>query len=281
MDTRLSTLFQVNSFWTGRPLGELERLCVLSMLKQGHKVRIFSYGDLGPLPDGVERADAEAIVPAAALLRHRKSGSPSLGSNVFRYRLMQQGLGLWLDLDMLLFRPIRMSAGPVFGWQDSSTINTAVLYLPPDSPTLAALLTFTDEPYPVPPFFRPYRQRLLRFRHAIGLPQHVTRMRWGVFGPKALTYFARQTGEAAQAAARDVYYPLHSRRAHGALMTGYDLAAHFTPETVGLHLWNEALRKKPRDLDRDIPEGKLIIDPDSFLATYAKREFGLTLRGDS
>lgn len=276
----MSAPFQVNSFWTGRPLGEIELVCVLSMLKQGHKVRIFSYGDLGPLPDGVERADAEAIIPARELLRHRKTGSPALGANLFRYRLMTQAMGLWLDLDMLLFKPIPVGSTPVFGWQDSALINNAVLYLPPKSQTLQSLLDYTATPYPVPPFYSPGKQRWLRLRHKLGWPRHVASMRWGVFGPRALTFFARQSGEAAMAAPRNVFYPLHSRRAHGPLMAGYDVDAQLKPDTIGLHLWNEALRRPSLDLKRDIPKGKLVIDPDSFLACYARREFGLTLKGD-
>ena len=275
----MSELFQVNSFWTGRPLGEIELMCLLSMQKQGHKVRIFSYGPIGQLPDGVELADANEILIKEKFLHHAKTGSPSLGADIFRFRLMLSKAGIWLDSDLLLMRPMPAVETPVFGWQDSAWINNAVLYLPPESATLAKLMDFTAEPYPVPPFYHPNKQAFLRFRKAVGWPRHVTTMRWGVFGPRALTWFAKLSGEAEQAAAREVFYPVGSRSAHGPLIAGWDAEARFTEQTIGLHLWNEALRK-PSKLRPKNPKGKLIIEPDSFVARYAKRELGLTLKGD-
>ncbi|WP_417309720.1 hypothetical protein [Devosia sp.] len=275
----MAELFQVNSFWTGRPLGELELMCLLSMQKQGHKVRIFSYGPIGPLPEGVELADANDIIPRRRFLFHASTGSPALGTDVFRFRLMQQQAGLWLDSDMLLLAPIAVTSGPVFGWQNRSLINCAVLHLPADSKSLSDLLAFTAEPYPIPPFYRPKKQALLRFRKAIGLPRHVTTMGWGVFGPRALTWFAQQSGEAEQARAQEVFYPVGSRTAHGPLMAGWDTESYLTDETIGLHLWNEALRKRS-DLRPKNPKGTLLIEPESFVARYARRELGLTLKGD-
>ncbi|MBK8084180.1 MAG: galactosyltransferase Lgt5 [Devosia sp.] len=271
--------FTINCLWVGLALRPLERVCALSMLRQGHRVRIFSYGKLENVPEGIEMADARDVLPEASLLRHRKSGSPALGSNVFRYRLMEQARGLWLDLDVLLLKPIPETDDPVFGWQDPTLINGAVLHIPKESPLLAALLDFVAEAYPVPPFYSSGKQHWLRLRKAIGLGRRVEAMRWGTFGPRALTHFAAHTNSARFARPVSVFYPIHPRESHGPFQASFDTAARLTDETIALHLWNEKLRR-PSRLRRDNPVGRLIVEPGSFVHQFAKAELGMRLTGD-
>ena len=51
----------VVTFWYG-PLDHLRRLCLKSQVAAGHKVTVYSFGPLAGLPDGIDNADAEAVV---------------------------------------------------------------------------------------------------------------------------------------------------------------------------------------------------------------------------
>ena len=269
-------LFTINCFWFGSRLRWLEQVCLLSMLRQGHTVRLFSYDKLQNVPDGIDLVNAEDVMPVTALHRHRRSGSASLGSNIFRYRLMSFDVGIWLDIDMLLLAPIEKSEDCVFGFQDDELINGAVLFIPSDNDLLGELLDFTASPHPVPPFYPAPAQQLLRARQRIGSPVHVRDMNWGVFGPQALTYFAKETGADRYASAKHVFYPVYFDEAHRPFMASWDAALRLSDETLGLHLWNQRLRR-PSHLRPDNPMGRLIVEQGSFVEQFASTELGYNI----
>src|SRR4051812_36919063 len=94
-----------NMFWMGPRFGPVERACARSVLRQGHRLRLWCYRPVDGMPDGIERANAAEILPERSVITHA-TGSVSLFSNWFRYKLQRLGLGTWLDCDVYLLRPI-------------------------------------------------------------------------------------------------------------------------------------------------------------------------------
>lgn len=272
-------LFQVNCFWQGSNLRPLEQVALLSMLRQGHAVRLFAYGQVANVPDGVEMADANEVLPWKEMIFYRHTGSAALGSNRFRYRLMHMGLGLWLDADMLLLKPIAKRDVCLFGRQDESLINGAALFLPKDSPLLDDLIAFTSDDHAIPPFL-PMKGRLrLTLRKWTGRPKHVADMPWGVFGPMALTHFIEKHGMTEDAERSRVFYPVPYTEAHSLFMANGDAGKYLTGATLAIHLWNEALRR-PSHLRPTNPMGQLVVEKGSFVERYAREELGFTLWSD-
>jgi hypothetical protein len=273
-------LFQVNCFWQGSNLRPLEQVALLSMLRQGHAVRLFAYGQVANVPDGVEMADANEVLPWKEMIFYRHTGSAALGSNRFRYRLMHMGLGLWLDADMLLLKPIAKRDVCLFGRQDESLINGAALFLPMGAPLLDDLIAFTSDDHAIPPFL-PVKDRVrLTLRKWLGRPKHVARMTWGVFGPMALTYFIEKHGLVDRAESREAFYPIAYTDAHSLFMANGDIASQLTSETLAIHMWNDALRR-PSHLRPTNPMGQLVVEKGSFVERYAREELGFTLQSDS
>lgn len=263
----------LNCLWIGPVLGPIETVCLLSMLRQGHRVRLFTYEPVANVPAGVDVVSAEEVVSRVEILQHRRRQSFALGSDIFRYRLQEAGLGPWVDLDVLVLRPITLDGPYLFGWEHPERINGAVLYLDRESPLLQALLTFIADPWPIPPFYSWAARFGLMVRRRVGFPKHVSAMRWGVFGPAALTHFAAQHRVSAAARPIDVFYPVPVREAHGPFTAQWDTHRYLTSRTVTLHLWNEML-KRPSHLRRVMPGEPVAVETGSFLADYAKRELG-------
>lgn len=255
-------LFQINCLWVGTSLRWLEVACILSMQRAGHAVRLWVYDPVANVPAGTEIADANEVLPRERLLFHRKTGSPALGSDIFRFELMRQGLGMWLDLDMLLLQSIPRTEQPVFGFQDRDLINGAALYIP-QGPMLADLCAFAQQRYPIPPFFRIRKRASLRLRKAVGRPKDATMMSWGVFGPSAITYFARKHGLDRSALDIPYFYPIPTAEALVPFQTSGDVGQYVRPETIGIHLWNEMLGKL---------EGP---ERGSFFDVFVREELGL------
>src|SRR5262245_41766923 len=130
--------------WIGPALGPLERACMNSVRRQGHRLVLWCYEEPRHVPDGVELADAAEILPRHRLIRHR-SGSVSLFSNLFRYELQRRGLGTWLDCDVYLLKPLDGESPYLLVEEVPGTINSAVLRTPPDSPLLPPLIALFEE----------------------------------------------------------------------------------------------------------------------------------------
>ena len=125
----------LNSLWIGDKLGYVERLTMISALSVGHPFRLYSYSPerLCGVPSGVEVRDANDVVEYPALARYFDRGHLALGSDFFRYAMQAKGFGYWVDLDLCFLRPLDFRDDYVFGWEHETSINGAILRLPPGS----------------------------------------------------------------------------------------------------------------------------------------------------
>lgn len=239
---------EIGCLWIGGALSFLEVLCLRSMMAHGNRVTLFSYEPVENLPNGVMPADAAEIAPMDTALLHRKTGSPALQSDLFRYRLLKARPGMvWCDADMLFLAPLPESPY-LFGYEGPGRINGAVLALPSDSSVLDALLEFCSSSYPVPPWLPVSEQAELA-----ETPVHVSDMGWGVWGPVALSYFIEQEGLAHQALAQEVLYPVAFRDVRDLILRQGNWQRWITPETRAVHLYGRATRRIVRERFGGVP----------------------------
>jgi hypothetical protein len=263
-------MLDANCFWFGEALGDLELICLLSILRQGHRVRLFSYEKLQNVPAGIENPDAREVLSREELIFYRANGSPALGANRFRCRLMKKGLGLWLDTDMLLLKPIHRDDDYIFGWQGPNLINNAVLYLPPDAKITDELLKFTSQNHPIPPFYEPAHRADLERRKAAGAPVDVRDLPWGVYGPMALTYFVLRNRLQHHARPPEIFYPVHWSAIETLFSSKENDGNLIRESTIGVHLWNTYLRAK-------YPAG-LTVEKGCFVEKFAREQLGIELK---
>jgi hypothetical protein len=228
-----------NTLWIGPALGPVERACMLSVLRQGHRLVLWCYQQPEGVPPGVALADAAELLPETSIIRHR-GGSPALFSNRFRYELQRRGKGIWVDTDLYLLRRLPDQV-PLMGLEDLDTINTAVLHLPADSRLLPPLLSLFEERQ-VPPWL-PLRSRILAHGRRLGTGRvALGRMPWGVAGPHAMSALARRFGIFDQALAPEVFYPVHWTEAAWIFDPAQRLEGKVTAKTVAIHLWNQCIK---------------------------------------
>lgn len=234
-------------------MGPLERACLRSVLRQGHRLTLYGYDPPDGVPDGIEIADAAAILPRERVIRHRE-GSPSLFSNLFRYEMQRRGLGTWIDADVYLLAPLDGTRAYLFGCEAPGVINGAVLRLPPDSPMLPPLIALFEE-IEVPPWL-PWRARVAaRWRLAARGRTGLANMPWGSAGPKALSWTAARFGLADQALPIEMLYPVPWQQAAWICDPAASLVEKVGPRTVAIHLWNERIKHLK---DRPAPPGSFL-----------------------
>lgn len=229
-----------NSLWIGDRLGPLERACLRSFTTRGVEYHLWCYRAPDGVPEGVTVRNAAEILPLNAIIRHR-SGSVALFANRFRYELQRRGIGLWVDTDVYLLRPLPSLTDAVFAWETPGRLGNAVLRLPADSPLIESLLAVFAEDQ-VPPWL-PLRARAaaswrLWRRGKTGLPD----MPWGAAGPSALTYLVGAAGGLDRALPSDMFYPAPWSKAHWIADPALGLDDVAGDRTIAVHLWNELIK---------------------------------------
>lgn len=113
MSARLDDNRIVHGLWIGSELSRLEQLTLRSFTRFGHEFHLWVYDEITtPLPVGVSLRDANVIFPRERVFRRNALdpetgvGRNSLGafSDLFRYKLLYERGGIWVDMDVTALR---------------------------------------------------------------------------------------------------------------------------------------------------------------------------------
>ena len=131
----------VHSLWIGERLSKLELLTIHSFLRQAHEFHLWLYGDLQTsLPNSIILENAEEILPRTRIFRRRDVdpetgvGHDSLGSfaDLFRYKLLFERGGWWVDMDVTCLSPFHFQTDYVFRTHRVGVVNN-IIKCPPRS----------------------------------------------------------------------------------------------------------------------------------------------------
>lgn len=257
---RMGTEYQVAALWIGGALSFLEQLCLKSFVDAGQHIRLYTYDGVTNAPAGVELADAADILPPADVLRHSRTGSPALHSDLFRYHLLAKlDRTIWADTDAYCLRPFATATGHFHAWESDEGVNGGVLGLPQDSETLRLLIDFTADPFAVPAWYGPAYRAELQAAADRGQPVHAGDMPWGVWGPHALTHFLKATGEIRHSLPRAALYPFAYGERNLMLRPGLDPSAHVTDATYSIHFYGRRMRARIAGSPGGVPRARSLI----------------------
>lgn len=234
----------LNTLWVGDELGKLEQLCVLSGLAAGHPYHVYSYTPemLRGVPKGAELKDAAEVMPRDRLVAYAECNSYALGANFWRYEMLRQGRGYWVDLDVLVLKPFDLDQDYVFGTEKEGTINNAVMLAPRNSALVEDLVTLPRR-IGRPPWYGPRRSAQYYLRRLKEGRLRVEDYPWGTFGPGMLGYLVGKHHLNSFAAAPEVFYPISWRNVSMLYGPEKDVEALLTDKTRGIHLYNSQLRE--------------------------------------
>jgi hypothetical protein len=209
---------EIVTFWHG-PLDALRLTCLRSQAAAGHKVTVYSFDPLGPLPDGVGNAEAEAILPHAFAEKLRPTGPDGVWrdwttlqfSDFFRMRLMARKEGLWLDADVLLLKPVEFDpAKPYFAWERPRQLGNSVLYLPADDPIVVAFEDLMEQEELTPDWLALRHRMTFALQRWRGGSDRLSDIRVAIYGPASLTALARRTNGLQYALPKKSFYAVHA-----------------------------------------------------------------------
>lgn len=234
---------EIVTFWHG-PMDALRQTCLRSQLAAGHKVTVYSFDPIPGLPNDVANAEAEAILPHAFSERLRppqpdgswRDWTILQFSDFFRMKLMAKGLGLWLDADVLLLRPVEIDpAKPYFAWERPRQLGNSVLYLPPRHGIVTAFEELMEQEELTPNWLSLRHRITFLMRRLRGGSNRLSDIRVAIYGPAALTALARRTGELQNALPKQSFYAVHAEPKLFFDPSSY-LGLVTDPAIIGLHI---------------------------------------------
>lgn len=222
----------VQSLWIGPRLSTLERLTITSFLANGHHFRLFAYGDVDGVPAGAELANAAEILPESRIFRYTGNGSLAGFSNFFRYKMLLEKGGWWVDLDTVCLKPFDMAADYVFSSEldcGLPVIDIAVIKAPAGSRFAQLAWEACDSKN----------------------PESIV---WGETGPKLTAQVVETCGLEQYVLPSGAFCPISFQEWDTVLqpIDSVDLAA-LQSESYAIHLWNEMWRRANRDKDEAYP----------------------------
>ena len=226
----------VQSFWYGPTMTAYERLSIKSFLDCGHRYRLFAYRPDLDVPEGCELADAAAILPEDRVFfydRGKGRGSVAAFSNLFRYQLLFERGGWWVDTDVVCQSRRLPADRYVFGAQASGEVNCAVLRCPA-------------------------RSRLMRRCLEASLAKG-TDIGWGETGPTLLSRLVAEERLGRFVKDGRVFYPYDWSEATRALDPAHAARLGLmSADATLVHLWNEMLRRAGVDKSAPPPAGSFL-----------------------
>jgi hypothetical protein len=131
---------KINALWIGHHLSPVELLCIHSWVAHGYIFQLWIYDVIDNIPSIVEVKDANLIIPKAKIFRYKYTnqfghGKGSLAgfSDIFRYKLLYEEGGIWIDMDIICLKKIDIEGQYIFRFHDKEKVVGNFIQCPPKS----------------------------------------------------------------------------------------------------------------------------------------------------
>jgi len=105
------------SLWIGDRLFPQHIISINSFIQNGFVYNLYVYDDVKNVPSGVILCDANDIIPKEEIWYYNNGfnkGSPSGFSNQFRFQILHEHGGLWVDTDVVLLNDFNFDKPYIF-----------------------------------------------------------------------------------------------------------------------------------------------------------------------
>lgn len=137
----------IASLWIGRDLSAIEVMSIRSYLNFGNEFYLFTYDNVGNVPDGVTILDANDVINYKKIFKYQNSYASF--SDYFRYKMIKKYGFVWTDLDSICLKKIDIDSNYIFGINDANNMEeyvaTSFLSLPQDSEILDSIIFDSEQ----------------------------------------------------------------------------------------------------------------------------------------
>jgi mannosyltransferase OCH1-like enzyme len=224
----------VQGLWIGPELSVMEQLSISSFLANGHDYHLYVYDEVKNVPAGVVIRDAGEILPAAQIFQYKHRPSYAGFSNCFRYKLLLERGGWWVDTDTICLKAFDFAEEYVFSTEINhrgrEVVNNGMIKAPVDSSVMA------------------YAWKVCQTKNP-------NRLVWGETGPRLMAKAVRKLSLERYRKAALVFCPINYQDWPRVLQPGFEVI--LDERTFAIHLWNEMWRVAGQDKDAQYPQSCL------------------------
>lgn len=196
----------------------MEQLSIASFLQNGHAYHLYVYDDVKNVPAGAVIRDANEILPASRIFQYKHQASYAGFANFFRYKLLLERGGWWIDTDVICLKPFDFADEYVFSSeldQEREVISSGIIKVPAGSEVMAYAWKVCEQKDP---------QQLM----------------WGETGPRLMSEAVRMCSLESYAKPPRVFSPLRFNEWRRVLEP--EAQGLVDEESYAIHLWNEMWR---------------------------------------
>jgi hypothetical protein len=213
----------IQGLWIGPELSVMEQLSIASFLQNDHEYHLYVYDRPLNIPTGTIIKDANEILPSASIFQYRDSPSYAGFANFFRYKLILERGGWWVDTDTICLKPFDFQAAYVFSTEMSQGLEVITSGI----------------------FKAPATSEVMAYAWGVCQTKDPQQLVWGETGPRLITEAVKCCGLEEYKEASDVFCPLPFYEWHRVLEPDAGLV--FGESTHAIHLWNERWRATGQD----------------------------------
>jgi hypothetical protein len=220
----------IQSLWIGDGLSVMEQLCISSFLRHGHEFHLYVYQDVAGIPSGTVVLSADTILPASRIFTYKEHPTYAVFANFFRYKLLLEMGGWFVDADTICIKPFQFCSDYVFsseGINGHQLVNVGAMKVPAGSP-------------------------LMQYAWGACERLNVGELQWSQCGPALFKEAVAACSLEGYVQPWDVFCPVHFSVWEKLLDPGVGWA--FGTHTHAIHLWNELWRRSGRDKNARYPE---------------------------
>ena len=234
----------IQTLWVGDKLSTMERLCLASFVYHGHDVHLYTYGDVEGVPPGVEIKDGNEILPESMIFEYKDHKSFSGFSNYFRYKLVTEKGGWWVDTDVICLKPFDFEDPFVFCSEEVLPLN--------QGNTHVGSCLIKASPGNV----------LTKTAYDICMSKNPQDLVWGEIGPRLVKEMVERYNMHTFVKPPQAFCPIPG--CMWQLFIDPRTEIEFGNETYAVHMWNEMWRRAEVNKDQTF-------HPDSYYEKLKKR----------
>lgn len=170
----------VNSFWHGGSLGELEELCIKSFIKNGFTFNLWTYDKNIKVPNGCIIKDASEILDKKFIFK-LKDISYAPFSDWFRFKLLYEQGGTWVDMDMICLKPFKIDNNSVCG-EFEDKISMGIINLEKKHPLAKLMVEAYENPSLITYYDTEDRKKIKKSLSGLSLVEQRKQSPWGFLG---------------------------------------------------------------------------------------------------
>jgi len=225
----------IQTLWVGNKLSTMERLSLSSFVQNNHSVHLYAYDEIENVPDGVVIKDGNEILPEDMIFEYKHHKSFSGFSNYFRYKLITEKGGWWIDTDIVCLKPFDLEDPFVFCSEEVLPLNQGNMHI--------GSCVIKGPPGNV----------LTKNAFEICMNKDPEDLVWGEIGPRLVKEMVEKYNLHNFVKEPMWFCPVPGCMWYVVLEASVDIR--FREEARAIHLWNEMWRRNGADKDADYDPG--------------------------